>query len=108
MICQNCSKEFTPAKTNAKFCSSSCRVSHWKNSQTPVGRKTYDNFTKEELEKELINKVIEARGIINTFERLFREFDLWQDEFSKIEALLEKHEELPENASIDDILNKLM
>jgi hypothetical protein len=89
MICINCSKEFTPAKINTKFCSATCRTKHWKAEKLTLPRKTFDNLSHEELKKELLLRTIEAAKIIKTFDRLFKDFEVWQDEISVITSLLE-------------------
>lgn len=101
MICINCGKEFTPAKTNAKFCSASCRTKHWKAEKLTISvRKTYDNLSVEELKKELLLQTIEAHKIIKSFDRLFKDFEVWQDNIIVITSKLEDQD-------IDDEVNNL-
>jgi hypothetical protein len=90
MLCIHCGIEFTPAKINTKFCTASCRTKHWKAEKLLIEpRKTYDNLSHEELKKELLLKTIDATKIIKSFDRLFKDFEVWQDHITVITSLLE-------------------
>lgn len=89
MICLNCSSEFASERTDAKFCCASCRAKHWKSSKKEEPKKSYDNLSPEDLKLAMIKSMVEAKKMITTFNRLFQEFQEWQDDIIALQAKLD-------------------